>query len=73
MLDDNSSPHLLCSLDDEEVRAAKESSKQATIALRDPRAAYNAWRAQAKHAQNLAEWQMRCEAVFQLASHLWPY
>jgi len=54
---------------DEEARAAKESMKEAAIALMDLRATYNAWRSQAianeaaKHAQNLAKWQMRCEAL----------
>ena len=54
---------------DEEARAAKESMKEAAIALIDLRATYNAWRSQAianeaaKHAQNLAKWQMRCEAL----------
>ena len=56
-------------LADEEARAAKETSKEAAKALRDLRAAHNAWRAQAnaekaaKHAQNLAEWQLRGEAL----------
>jgi len=37
--------------------------------LRDLRAAHNEWRIQAnadnaaKHAQNLAEWQLRCEGL----------
>jgi hypothetical protein len=49
-------------LTDEEARAAKQSTK-------DHRAAYNVWRVQANadkaetHAQNLAEWQLRCEAL----------
>ena len=48
-------------LADEEARATKESSKEASKALKDLRATYNAWRTQAtadkaaKHAQNLAE------------------
>jgi len=54
---------------DEEARAAKETSKQAAKALRDLRAAHNAWRMQAnadkaaKNAHNLAQWQLRCEAL----------
>jgi regulator of replication initiation timing len=56
-------------LADEEARAAKESSKEAAKALRDLRASYNAWRTQAtadkveKHAQNLAEWELKCLAL----------
>jgi len=53
---------------DEGARAAKESIKEAAIALMDLRAAYKAWRTHianeaAKHAQNLAKWQVRCEAL----------
>jgi len=56
-------------LADEEARAAKESSKEASKALRDLRASYNAWRTQAtadkveKHAQNLADWELKCLAL----------
>ena len=56
-------------LADEEARAAKETSKQASKALRDLKFPYDAWRIQAnadkaaKHAQNLAEWQLRCEGA----------
>ena len=56
-------------LADEEARVAKESSKEASKALRDPRASYNAWRTQTtankveKHTQNLAEWELRCLAL----------
>jgi len=59
-------------LADEEVRAAKESSKEASKALRDLRSAYNTWRAQAnadkaeKHAQNIAEWELKCQALPQV-------
>ena len=56
-------------LADEEARAAKESSKEASQALKDLRSAYNAWKTQstadkaAKHAQNLAEWELKCLAL----------
>jgi len=56
-------------LADEEARAAKETSKQASKALRDLKFPYDAWRIQAnadkaaKHAHNLSEWQLRCEAL----------
>ena len=56
-------------LADEEARAAKESSKEASKALKDLRVAYNAWRTQAtadkaaKHAQKLAEWELKCLAL----------
>ena len=56
-------------LADKEVRAAKESSKEATIALRGLRAEHHAWRTQAtadkmaKHAKNLAEWELKCLAL----------
>ena len=54
---------------DEAARAAKETSKEAARALKDLRAAHNAWRTQAtadkvaKHAQNLAEWELKCLAL----------
>ena len=53
-------------LADQEVRAAKESIKEASKALRDLRSEYNAWRTQAtadkmaKHTKNLAEWELKC-------------
>ena len=56
-------------LADQEVRAAKESSKEASKALRDLRLEYNAWRTQAtadkmaKHTKNLAEWELKCLAL----------
>ena len=53
-------------LADEKARAVKERGKEASKALRDLRSAYNAWRTEAtadkvaKHAQNLAEWELKC-------------
>ena len=49
-------------LADEEARATKESSKEASKALRELRAEHNVWRTQAtvekmaKYADNLAKW-----------------
>ena len=56
-------------LADEEARATKESSKEASKALRDFRAEHNVWRTQAtadkveKHAENLAKWELKCLAL----------
>jgi Ni/Co efflux regulator RcnB len=54
---------------DEEARAQKESNSQEKQALKELRAAYNAWKAgviaekAAKHAQNIAEWELKCLAL----------
>ena len=56
-------------LADEEARAAKESSKEPSKAFKDLKATYNAWKTQAtadktaKHAQNHAEWELKCLAL----------
>ena len=56
-------------LADKEARATRESSKEASKALRDLRAEHNAWRTQAtadkaaEHGKNLAKWELKCLAL----------